>query len=132
MIENLYDNVGGVDCKEKGLDLSKALYGNRVNSNICSTPFFRAFVDVDCQLMPCCHIPRPQKFGDIREGFKKVWKGEKYINFLIKMLKERGKMPICNLCMAYRSATTEKEVLDDFADKLIGKYKLLLMNKEEK
>lgn len=126
MIENLSDNVDDVECEDKGLDLNKALYGDVIDSDICSTPFYRAFIDSDCQLMPCCHIPRPQKFGDVRKGFKKAWKSQEYINFLIRMLKERKKIPVCNTCMVYRSILTEKEFLDDSIDELIKKYRMLL------
>lgn len=128
MIDSLADNLESIDYTNHGSNLDKSyLEGKMCDTEICSVPFYRTFIDVDCQLFPCCHIPAPFKYGDVREGFFKAWNSKKHIEFLIELLKgNRAHNPICEKCRQYRHEIVETDILDDYADKLICEYEKLL------
>lgn len=128
LVDTLFDLNEEIDLNERGFELDKTfLRGNFIETNICSTPFYRAYVDVDSQLFPCCHLPMPKKFGDVRDNFLAVWNGNEHIHFLLDMLKgERAKYSFCKNCNTYLSLNLSGDRLDDYRDELIAKYDALL------
>lgn len=127
MIGNLVEILEDIDVTDRGTDLNKTFSGAPLlKTDICSMPFFRGYIDVDCQLMSCCMLPQPCKFGDIRKSFKDIWNGKKHTAFLLDMLINRKKYAVCSLCKTYATQIEAPDVLDNYRDDLIAKYTELL------
>ena len=128
LVDSLVEISDNIDLHGHGSALDKAFLGTSfLDTSICSVPFYRGFIDVDSRLFPCCHIPRPYTFGDVRENFYDVWNGVEHIIFLLDILNNRcGKYPGCQKCKMYLNQLTPAEKLDDYRDALIPKYEALL------
>lgn len=127
LIDSLVDMNDSIDVHGHGSALNKTfLCGEITKSEICSAPFFRGYIDVDCKLFPCCHLPIPCKFGDVREDFYSVWNGDDHIQFLVNQLTGKHVYEECRTCKMYLNQLLPTERLDDFRSELISKYKKLL------
>lgn len=132
IIGNLIEILEDIDVTDRGANPNKTFSGAPLlKTNICSMPFFRGYVDVDCQLMSCCMLPQPCKFGDIRKDFKDVWNGKEHTAFLLDMLINRKKYAVCSSCKTYATQIEALDVLDDYRDDLIAKYNALLADIEK-
>lgn len=127
LVDTLVDMNDSIDVHGHGSNLDKTfLCGSVTESKICSAPFFRGYIDVDCRLFPCCHLPIPCKFGDVRESFDKIWNGEEHVHFLLNQLAEKGRYHECQKCKMYLNQLLPTERLDDYREALIDKYQKLL------
>lgn len=87
-------------------------------------------IDVDSRLFPCCHLPMPCKFSDIRNDFYGVWNGQDHIQFLLNLLKSY-RYKFCINCKMYLNQLLPSDKLDDYRDDLIVKYTELLSVAEQ-
>lgn len=128
LVDALVDLNDDIDVHGHGSNLDKTyLCGDIIESSICSVPFFRAFIDVDCRLCPCCHLPVPCKFGDVRDGFAAVWNSKAHIRFLLDHLSgEKNNYPECRNCKMFLNQFPLTDRLDDYRDELIDRYQSLL------
>lgn len=132
IIGNLIEILEDIDVSDRGTNRNKTFSGAPLlKTDICSMPFFRGYIDVDCRLMSCCMLPQPCKFGDIRKDFKDVWNGKEHTAFLLDMLINRKKYAVCSSCKTYATQIEALDVLDDYRDDLIVKYKALLAGIEK-
>lgn len=133
LIDVLAEINEDIDVRGHGSELNKSHLGcDFLDTDICSVPFYRGFIDVDSQLFPCCHLPMPRKFGDVRESFSAVWNGKEHIQFLLDMLRgQRDKYAFCHNCKMYLNQLLPSDKLDDYRDGLIAKYKALLADIEK-
>ena len=131
-IGSLIKTLGDIDFADKGSDLDKTFSGaSLLKTDVCSMPFFRGYIDVDCQLMSCCMLPCPRKFGDVRKNFYAVWNGEDHLSFLLDMLTNKNKYKVCADCDMYATLIERADQLDDYRDDLIAKYTALLAGVEQ-
>lgn len=131
-VGSLMELVEDIDVHGRGSDLNKTYWGGPVQEvKVCSMPFFRCIIDVDGNLMPCCMLPWPCKFGSIREDFYKVWNGREHIGFLLDMLKDKSRYRICSNCKVYASMIEKADLLDGYREELTTKYNALLETIEE-
>lgn len=132
LVDTLAEINEGIDVHGHGSNLNKThLGGDFLDTEICSVPFFRAFIDVDCRLFPCCHLPMPCKFGDVRKDFYDVWNGKERAQFLLNLLKG-NQYKFCANCKMYLNQLLPSDKLDDYRDELIAKYKALLADAEKR
>lgn len=132
LIDVLAEINEDIDLHGHGSNLNKAhLNGDFLDTEICSVPFYRGFIDVDSRLFPCCHLPMPCKFGDVRKDFYGVWNGKEHIQFLLNLLKGR-QYKFCENCKMYLNQLLPSDKLDDYRDKLIEKYTALLADAEKR
>lgn len=134
LIDALCDMNDNIDVHGHGSAVNQTFLGAAfLDTNICSAPLFRAYIDVDSQLFPCCHLPMPCKFGDVRENFYAVWNGKEHIRFLLDMVKgQRDTYTFCQNCKLYLSQLLPSDKLDDYRDELIEKYTKLFDNAEKR
>lgn len=131
LIDVLAEINEDIDVHGHGSELNKSHLGcDFLDTNICSVPFYRAFIDVDSRLFPCCHLPMPCKFGDIRNDFYGVWNGRDHIQFLLNLLKNY-RYRFCTNCKMYLNQLLPSDKLDDYRDDLIVKYTALLSAAEQ-
>lgn len=130
MVDSLTETNNLINFHGHGSNLDKTfLGGDFVDTSICSTSFFRGFIDVDSQLFACCHLPVKYKFGDVRNNFFDVWNGKSHIQFLLNMLRNGiDSFPGCSGCKMYLNQMLSTDRLDDYRDDLICKYQFLLEN----
>lgn len=130
-VGSLIKTLGDIDFTNKGSELNKTFSGGFLfKTDVCSMPFFRGYIDVDCRLMSCCMLPQPCKFGDVRESFYNVWNGKEHLRFLLTMLTDKNKYKVCANCDIYRTLIEKADQLDPYRDDLIAKYTALLKSAE--
>jgi len=71
-----------------------------VNSKYCSRAWLSSVVNWDGSVAPCCYdFDCKLDFGNAFEtSFKKVWTGQKYVEFRSQILKDKGVYKICKTC----------------------------------
>lgn len=132
-IGSLIKTLNDIEYTDKGSALDKTFTGAPLlKTEVCSMPFFRGYIDVDCRLMACCMLPQPCKFGDMRKSFSEVWNGREHISFLLDMLTDKNKYKVCAGCEMYETLIEKTDRLDDYRDKLIEKYTALLADAEKR
>lgn len=131
-IGNLIKTLNDIDYTDKGSDLDKTFTGAPLlKTEVCSMPFFRGYIDVDCRLMSCCMLPQPRKFGDVRESFFAIWNGKEHLGYLLDMLTDKNQYKPCASCEMYSTLIEKADRLDDYRDDLIVKYTALLSAAEQ-
>ena len=69
--------------------------------NICERLWTQSLINWDGSVSPCCHdYDLNYTFGSIikEKGFKKIWFGDKYINFRKAVLNNMNSIPLCKNC----------------------------------
>lgn len=128
IVDTLRNQHNEIDYTGKGINTEKAwLEGEKLESCICTEPFYRAILSIEAELLSCTHTPFHKCFGDVTEDFHKVWNGRERIEFYLKLLKgERCSMYACKDCDLFLTEIVKSDKLDDYAEILIEKYSKLL------
>lgn len=132
-IGSLIKTLDDIEYTNRGSALDKTFTGAPLlETQVCSMPFFRGYIDVDCRLMTCCMLPQPRKFGDVRKSFSEIWNGREHIAFLLDMLTDKNKYKVCAGCEMYATLIENTDRLDDYCDELIEKYTARLAEAEKR
>ena len=90
-------------------DKKYSRYKNRMSvKSFCRQLWFSLNINYDGTAVPCCYDPHEKHIlGNVfQEGVKKVWQGEKMLEFRRKLI-NREKIDICRQC-AYNSKISRK------------------------
>ncbi len=108
----------------------RAIYGreNVVQKEIhkvCHRPFYRLRVASDGKVTAaCCDTPNDICYGNINsQHLTEIWESERHKNFLRMHLEgRRFKHPVCRTCMLPNDITTQEDVLDPYAEEILGRF----------
>lgn len=130
-IEKIIPMYADVDYNE----IDSRIYDHAINGRedikqveihkVCQRPFYRLRVAADGKVTAaCCDIPNDIYYGSIyEESLKEIWGGMRRREFLKMQLKgRRFSHPVCKGCTMPNDITTEADILDPWAEEILGKF----------
>ncbi|MCR5502234.1 MAG: radical SAM protein [Lachnospiraceae bacterium] len=130
-IEHILPLYGDVDYDKIDERIKDTVMNGRENvatyciHKVCHRPFFRVRVAANGLVTSaCCDTPHDIIYGDITtERLYDIWNGEKHRAFLKMQLEGKRFMhPSCKECVAANDITTEADLLDPWAEEILGRF----------
>lgn len=118
-IEHIFD----ID-NEVNLNLNKqndkSVYSDKRNNvQVCPLPFYVLNISFNGEVIPCCYY-NMQTFGNLKNtSISEIWNSRSLKQFRISLLREKRKNGLCQECNIPDYTIDEKDILDDYSEKLI-------------
>ena len=115
-----YDNLDE-NIKQDAINGRMHVEQKQINK-VCHRAFYRLRIRANGDVTAmCCDATRDVKYGNIYEKtLSELWNGSVHRNFLIMQLKgKRFEHPYCKECMMPNDITTEADLLDPWAERIL-------------
>lgn len=132
-IETILPMYLGIDYDDVDENINKKTIHGRENvfqsevHTVCHRPFYRLRVAANGEVTAaCCDKPHDFHYGNIAHShLYEIWNGSKH-RTLLKMQLEGNRFlhPVCKKCVMANDITSEKDILDPWADELLKKMNM--------
>jgi MoaA/NifB/PqqE/SkfB family radical SAM enzyme len=109
---------------EYAIEGRNSIKQNGINK-VCHRPFFRLHIAPDGLVTAaCCDSTKDVVYGNAyNESIADIWNGSKHQAFLKMQLEgKRFLHPFCKNCMLPNDITSEKDILDPYADDILKRF----------
>lgn len=121
-IEYAIPFVSEIDISKLGDVSDNCKQGNKQRSNLCSMPFYMMVVYPNGDVIPCCAVDVPVRYGNVKEkSLSEIWQGKEIKRFLHKQLEGHRNVAVCRDCSVPSYGLQNGDYLDGY-EGMLKKY----------